>query len=167
MRYVSGDLLDFPVIAHGCNCRSTMGAGVAGQLARKYPAMFAAYSERCWEGIFTLGRMFRWDAPGQTVYNLATQDYPGKNGDLTAITRSVLRMVQDVPDRTDIAVPLIGCGIAGLNWREVGGSLAKIENAFQWATFTVVLWPGDVKAYDQVVDAGVPLTFDSNGVPFS
>ena len=32
----------FDVIVHGANCFNTMGAGIAGQIARKYPQAYKA-----------------------------------------------------------------------------------------------------------------------------
>lgn len=49
--YVKGDILDVAkehqvdIIAHGCNCFHTMGAGVAARLAKAYPAIVASDKE--------------------------------------------------------------------------------------------------------------------------
>jgi len=46
MKYIDGNLLtlaeqgQFDYIVHGCNCQNTMGSGIAGQIARKYPKAF-------------------------------------------------------------------------------------------------------------------------------
>ncbi|AUE22994.1 phosphatase [Citrobacter phage CF1 ERZ-2017] len=44
-QYIDGDIvkifLEGHNIAHGCNCFHTMGAGVAGQLAKAYPPILA------------------------------------------------------------------------------------------------------------------------------
>ena len=39
IHYAKGDLFDtdHQIIAHGCNCRGGYGAGIAGQMAKKYP----------------------------------------------------------------------------------------------------------------------------------
>ena len=43
MKIVKGDLLQmgkdgtFDIILHGCNCFNTMGAGIAAQIATKFP----------------------------------------------------------------------------------------------------------------------------------
>nr|WP_314489284.1 macro domain-containing protein [uncultured Kingella sp.] len=43
-----GDLIalalagEFDVIIHGCNCRHTMGAGIAKQIKAQFPAAYAA-----------------------------------------------------------------------------------------------------------------------------
>ena len=47
MKTLKGNLLnsfekDFNVILHGCNCFSTMGAGIAKQIAEKYPEAYRA-----------------------------------------------------------------------------------------------------------------------------
>lgn len=48
MKTISGDLIalaqagDFDLIAHGCNCFCTMGAGIAKGIKAAFPAAFAA-----------------------------------------------------------------------------------------------------------------------------
>ena len=43
---ITGDLLDFPqgidIIAHSCNCRNTMSAGIAKQIKDHYPLAYDA-----------------------------------------------------------------------------------------------------------------------------
>ena len=43
---ITGDLLDFPqgidIIAHSCNCRNTMSAGIAKQIKDRYPLSYDA-----------------------------------------------------------------------------------------------------------------------------
>lgn len=45
---VNGDLIKlalsgkFTAIAHGCNCYKTMGAGIAKQIAERFPNVFEA-----------------------------------------------------------------------------------------------------------------------------
>jgi hypothetical protein len=76
---VTGDLFDLglPAIGHGCDCAGAMGAGVAVEFKRRFPAMHQEYRRRCRQGTFRLGDIFVWDQePGLVVYNLATQSVP-------------------------------------------------------------------------------------------
>jgi len=61
MKYAKGDLLKmaeegkFDVIVHGCNCFNTMGAGIARQIARRFPEAYAADCETIASDISKLG----------------------------------------------------------------------------------------------------------------
>jgi O-acetyl-ADP-ribose deacetylase (regulator of RNase III) len=51
VHYISGDLLTNGVgaqaLAHGCNCRGSMGAGIAAGFRERYPEMYEEYRRRC------------------------------------------------------------------------------------------------------------------------
>ena len=48
MKYIKGDLIklaligNFEVIAHGCNCMCTMGAGIAKTIKSEFPEAYQA-----------------------------------------------------------------------------------------------------------------------------
>ena len=121
---VTGDLFasDLPALAHGCNCRGVMGAGIARQFAKRWPAMYDEYRKWCRTGQLIPGRIMTWQAPsGVTVFNLATQLDPGPTATLEAIGQSVTRMVRvaGASGIPAVGLPRIGCGIGGLDWDEV------------------------------------------------
>lgn len=126
VRYITGDLFDavgHAALGHGVNCRGFMGAGIAPQFRTRWPAMFAEYQRACASGQLTLGGFMPWRDPesGQVIYNLATQDRPGRYATLDAVQTSLTLMVQhaywkQVPR---VAIPRLGAGIGGLAWHDV------------------------------------------------
>jgi O-acetyl-ADP-ribose deacetylase (regulator of RNase III) len=60
---VTGDLfnLGLPAVGHGCNCAGAMGAGIAVEFKRWFPAMYQQYRRRCQQGGLQLGDVFVWD----------------------------------------------------------------------------------------------------------
>lgn len=128
LQIIEGNLLDlaeegqFDVIAHGCNCVHTMGAGIARQIKERYPQAFQAdlstlkgkeklgtYSQAVVEvsGYF-IDHNF-------TVLNLYTQVYPGSGQDVfeyEAFAQSLRKMREEFPNAR-VGLPLIGCGLAG------------------------------------------------------
>lgn len=126
-----GDLFTsgLPALAHGCNCQGVMGSGIAAQFSKRWPAMYAEYRSRCATGEFRPGDVMMWrDTDWRmpfspvTIFNLATQDQPGPDARLDALAVSVSRMLL-LAERDAIAavgMPLIGCGIGGLEWADVG-----------------------------------------------
>lgn len=141
LAYLKGDLIElarqgkFRAIGHGANCFHLMGAGIAKQIARHFPAAFTADrkteyggelgknqklgSFSCAEIVPDLGPDFH----PFTVYNLYTQHHPGR-GDVAlkywAIESAFAQVAyQEARARTDyrpFGIPRIGCGIAGLDW---------------------------------------------------
>lgn len=125
---VKGDLLkmakngDFDIIIHGCNCRNTMGAGIAFGVKRFFPEAYMAdkatkYGDRSKLGTYTTAM-----SNGVLVVNAYTQfDYRGKKPvDYDAIRSCFRQMNTDsrvVGKR--IGIPLIGCGLAGGRWSKV------------------------------------------------
>lgn len=129
----TGDLFttDRNILAHGVNIRGIMGAGIAPIFAREYPEMHTAYIEECKSGRLVPGTTFLWeDSNGDIILNVASQDNPGRNARITwledglndAINKLKARGEQDIV----IALPRIGCGIGGLDWKDVEPLLAGI-----------------------------------------
>lgn len=125
-----GDLFEFeyPAVGHGCNCSGAMGAGIALEFKRRYPAMFQEYRRRCRAGRFGLGEIFVWDhEPGLIIYNLATQPIPRPSATLEAIDISIRAAIADAERRgvERLGVPRIGAGLGGLVWSDVADVLRR------------------------------------------
>lgn len=118
-----GDLFEsgLPAIAHGVNCRGVMGAGIATQFKARYPDMFESYRRRCLKGHMMPGDIMAWQHGQGIVFNLATQDKPGADAQPWMITAAVGHMVAEAHyfhrkyNITEIGMPMIGCGIGGLD----------------------------------------------------
>ena len=125
-----GDLLTLglPAIGHGCNCRGSMGAGIAKQLRDRYPQMYAAYNAKCRDGSFRPGGFFAWEADDTVIYNLATQQEPGPDARLDAIEASVRAALADAQAREipTLGLPRLGSGIGGLQWTDVADTLRSL-----------------------------------------
>src|SRR6267378_416678 len=79
--FVKGDLFanrfQAQALAHGCNCKGSMGAGIATGFRDRYPEMYAEFRRRCTSEPreFNLGDAFLWKEPGKPcVFNLGTQE---------------------------------------------------------------------------------------------
>src|SRR4051812_48484564 len=102
VQYVSGDLFanrhNAQAFAHGCNCKGSMGAGIAVQFRQRYPAMYEGYRQRCkaTPREFNPGDAFLWKADDKPwVFNLATQeDYWRSRATYDAIEQTLQAMRQ-------------------------------------------------------------------------
>lgn len=134
--HVVGDLMNTTIqdIAQGCNTEGLMGAGIAGIIASTYPDVLNSYQVKVRGRNFVLGSALpvivrRFDGQMLTVWNLGTQKQPGSNGSLWGILLAFGNMMEQMVEWgvTRVAVPRIGCGIAGLKWSNVEFQIATAQ----------------------------------------
>ncbi len=151
IHYIAGDLFanrnQAQALAQGCNCRGSMGAGIATGFRERYPEMYDEYRRRCkaTPREFNVGDVFLWKVEDRPwVFNLGTQeDYWRSRATYPAIeqTLQAMRQLADAEHITTIAIPRIGAGYGGLSWKKVR---AIIEQVF-------ADWPGSLYVYETYV----------------
>ena len=149
IQVVSGDLFvnryQAQALAQGCNCRGSMGAGIAVGFKERYPQMYEEYRRRCKADPreFNPGDVFLWQADAlPAVFNLATQeDYWRSKATYERVEIALTEMCKqaDSAGITSIAMPRIGAGYGGLSWNKVK---VVIERVF-------ADWSGTVYVYDE------------------
>lgn len=143
IEYRKGDLFsatDVYCFAHGVNSRGVMGAGIAVEFKKRYPNMFAHYKQMCLDMVYGPGDCLTWaptcqDAePGLTksIYNLFIKDHwknPAKIGWVKQAINEMLKC--EVWEKAGaIAMPKIGCGLGGLDWKDVEVVLEEAAKDF-------------------------------------
>lgn len=130
MIVVAGDLLSVTngVIGHQTNAKYVMGAGLAAQIANKWPVVLAAYrAEKP-----GLGECQTVAVTGDLwVANLVGQAGFGRNKVYTVSRhlRSALSSLAKFAYEKDIAVYLpyrLGCGLGGGDWFEISKILNEV-----------------------------------------
>lgn len=129
VQFVSGDIFlsDAQTLAHGCNCKGRMGAGIALEIRRRYPLMFEEYKRRCRSGLFLPGGNFLYKESRPWILNLATQDVVG-----SARIEYVVECFQNLTEYcraegiTSLAMPRIAAGLGGVDWKAVKGVIRDI-----------------------------------------
>ncbi len=129
MEMIRGNLLEAGerVIAHGCNTRGVMGAGIAGQIAKRWPEVLLAnrlmYRDHFPPGAIQPVRLNpdRLGTTPEYVVNLATQIDPGPCARLHLVRLAFSNLAEwcACAGVHRVAIPQIGCGIGGLSWGEV------------------------------------------------
>lgn len=128
MKITQGDLIrlakagQFDIIAHGCNCFCTMGAGIAKTIRAEFPEAFEAdrktnRGDRSKLGSFSQACV-SVGAHGVTVVNAYTQyDFrgPQPNVNYDAIRQAFRAIKQSFPGAR-IGYPQIGAGLARGDW---------------------------------------------------
>jgi O-acetyl-ADP-ribose deacetylase (regulator of RNase III) len=149
IHFVCGDLFanrhQAQALAHGCNCKGTMGAGIAVGFKERYPQMYEEYRRRCkaQPREFNVGDAFLWreeDKPA--VFNLGTQENTwSRRATYEGVERCLTNMLQraDQENIASIAMPRIGAGYGGLSWKKVR---VLIERVF-------ADWSGDLYVYEE------------------
>lgn len=147
---IDGDLIEmfkkgeFDVIAHGCNCYATMGAGIALTVGNEFPEAKQADEDlEIPNGIKRLGKLSYTEIDidkksgydTSLLFNLYTQYNPGRDFRMNGFIKSIKAMKKVIKEEFSyinekgkreflgenvrIGLPLIGCGIAGGDWDEV------------------------------------------------
>tara|TARA_B100000900_G_scaffold378757_1_gene363150 strand:- start:124 stop:654 length:531 start_codon:yes stop_codon:yes gene_type:complete len=163
--FLYGNLLDFPydinTIAHSCNTLNVMGAGIAKQIADRYPEAKQADDESAKLGTNELGEFSFAEVEIETneifphqefgketkkckIFNLYTQDSIGFGREVNyeALYRNFLLMRNKLNDNPDTILGLpyeMSSGLAGGSWEIVSAMINTIfaSNATYFKTYIV------------------------------
>lgn len=124
IEYRKGDLLrtDIPYVLHGCNCRGVMGAGVAKAIRNKYPKAYQDYRDVYESSGLLLGtKILSHQSDGKTIVNAMTQENYGTGVQVSywAISTIFKSLNFELPFADQIALPMIGSGLAGGDWNVI------------------------------------------------
>lgn len=131
-----GNLLeaDVEALVNTVNCVGVMGKGIALQFKQAFPTNFKAYAKACKAGEVQLGAMFVF-ATGSLhnphfLVNFPTKQDWRSTSRIEDIRSGLQSLVEEIRTRRirSIAVPPLGCGNGGLDWRDVR---PLIESAFE------------------------------------
>jgi O-acetyl-ADP-ribose deacetylase (regulator of RNase III) len=132
----SGNLLTAPVeaLVNTVNTEGVMGKGIALQFKQAYPAMFKSYEAACKAKEVRLGHVYIYDLGGlvggpRWIINFPTKGHWKSKSRLVDIETGLHDLVMQVRQLgiRSIAVPPLGCGFGGLEWKDVE---PLIVNAF-------------------------------------
>lgn len=125
--YRQGNLLeaDVEAVVNTVNTVGVMGRGIALMFKERYPENFKAYAAACKAGEVHTGRMFvtstgELSGP-KWIINFPTKDHwrhPSRLEWIEEGLRDLVRVVRQMNIRS-LALPPLGCGNGGLNWRDV------------------------------------------------
>lgn len=124
---VHGDLLQAhaEALVNPVNCVGVMGKGLALQFKRAFPANFGAYVLACEKGEVVPGVMCIHDrgegAMPRYVINFPTKRHWRDSSRAGDIEQGLVALAADIARLgiRSIAVPPLGCGLGGLDWKVV------------------------------------------------
>jgi len=131
----TGDILqaDAEALVNPVNCVGVMGRGLALQFKNAYPQNFWTYKAACARDGVRPGRMLVLEtghvANPKYIINFPTKRHWRDNSRMADIESGLDALVAEIRTRRihSIALPPLGCGLGGLDWREVH---PRIEEAF-------------------------------------
>ena len=130
----TGDLFeaDAEALVNPVNCVGVMGRGLALAFRERFPDNFAAYAAACRRGAVVPGEMFVFDTERERprlIVNFPTKRHWRDASLLEDLVRGLESLTELVRESElcSIALPALGCGLGGLDWREVR---PRIEEAF-------------------------------------
>ena len=127
IEYKTGDILseEAEALVNTVNCVGIMGRGIALQFKRAWPENFKAYAEACRRHEVQPGRMFVFDTGRLTcpryIINFPTKrHWRGKSRmeDIDAGLRDLVVVIRRRSIKS-VAVPPLGAGLGGLDWKAV------------------------------------------------
>lgn len=176
MNFIKGDLLQmvmegkFDIIAHGCNCQNVMGAGIAKQIADKFPDAFlmdkfyrGEHHNEPYDMMGNYSEFWYYDQDKNLsfhILNLYTQLYPGTPSPHSNIPFDYeafalcLRKI-NYRFRTQnlrIGLPYIGCGLARADKEMV---IAIIEAELKYLDVTLVEYEDNQISQRSMAPAGL------------
>lgn len=106
------------------NTVGVMGRGIAHQFKQAFPDNFKAYARACNVGEVKPGRMFVFETGEfrpRFIINFPTKRHWKGKAKLDDIRAGLVALVEEIAARRikSIAVPPLGCGNGGLDWRVV------------------------------------------------
>jgi len=135
IRNATGNLLqaDVEALVNTVNCDGFMGKGIALQFKQAWPENFDAYAKACRAKQVRSGQMFIWETGRMVnpryIINFPTKRHWREKALIEDIRSGLRALVADVRQLGigSIAMPPLGCGNGGLDWRDVR---PLIESAF-------------------------------------
>jgi O-acetyl-ADP-ribose deacetylase (regulator of RNase III) len=128
IEYVMGNILNTgaDILVNPVNCVGVMGRGLAKKVKEGWPGCFFDYERACREGRVRLGEMnvFHlgiYSIP-RFIVNFPTKKHwrnPSHLPNIASGLDDLRTTVLNLPYIETIAVPCLGCGLGGLDWKDV------------------------------------------------
>lgn len=117
-------------IVNPVNCVGVMGKGLALEFKRRFPENFKAYETACMVGLVFPGNMLvvksgNMVVDGEVVLkyviNFPTKNHWRDESRLEYISSGLQSLVEEIENNKirSIAIPALGCGLGGLDWKLV------------------------------------------------
>lgn len=148
VKVATGNLLeaDAEALVNTVNTEGVMGKGIALQFKKKFPEMYEAYRVACKEGKVRPGKMHVFERKDMLnpkfIINFPTKRHwrsPARMEDLEAGLHALAAEIKRRRIRS-IAIPPLGCGNGGLDWKVVRPTIEQALSSFS-GEVRILLYP--------------------------
>ena len=113
------------------NCVGVCGKGLALEFKMTFPKNYREYLDACQSRKVSPGQMFVTETGEKTpkfIINFPTKLHWKNPSRMEWITGGLANLVTVVMDRKiqSIAIPAIGCGLGGLDWRKIEPEIKRV-----------------------------------------
>jgi O-acetyl-ADP-ribose deacetylase (regulator of RNase III) len=127
IEFTTGDILEShaEALVNTVNCVGVMGRGIALQFKEQFPANFDAYAKACEREEVQPGRMFVFVTGRMTgpkfIVNFPTKRHWRGNSRIEDVELGLIALRNEIQKRRirSIAIPPLGAGLGGLDWKQV------------------------------------------------
>jgi O-acetyl-ADP-ribose deacetylase (regulator of RNase III) len=123
IHYSTASIFDSPAqtLVNPCNCVGVMGAGLAKEFKARHPFMFADYAMACAYNGLAPGDLHLYKVGTPWVLCAATKGHWRDKSRIEWVTACLDVFARDYEELgiTSVAWPKLGCGLGGLDWRDV------------------------------------------------
>lgn len=139
IEYKTGDILSeqAEALVNTVNCVGAMGRGIALQFKRAFPDNFKAYAEKCKRKEIQPGKVFVFETDElfhpRYIINFPTKRHWKGKSRMEDIESGLASLAKEIRSHhiRSIAIPPLGSGLGGLNWREVRARLVSALDEFE------------------------------------
>jgi len=133
IEFTSGDMFEraFDIRVNTVNCVGVMGAGVALAFKERYPEMFREYKRKCDARAIKPGELHVWrHLQGDWVVNFPTKRHWRENSRYEDIEAGLVALKRYLvaQGHVTVALPALGCGHGGLDWKRVSEMIRRYLN---------------------------------------
>lgn len=127
--FVTGNMFDSTaqVITNPVNCVGAYGKGLSLEFDRRYKGLMQDYKERCAQGLVKPGILYLWENNESQILNFPTKRHwraKSRIEDIEAGLKYLATHYQEMGIYT-LALPALGCGNGGLEWKGVKPLIEK------------------------------------------
>lgn len=134
LEFVNGDIFstDCEAVVNTVNCVGVCGKGIALTFKHEYPGNYNIYRTYCEKRKLIPGGILVVDlntiSNPAYIFNFATKDHWRNPSKLIWIENGLKRMIEEITVRriSSIAIPPLGCGNGGLDWKIVSKYITRI-----------------------------------------